>query len=274
MNKKFKYKVISASRRIELPGFFPDQLVKFLSERCPPDTVHTLVLWSKNPHPILYHKTLHEELKKYNQIFLHLTITGMGKSFLEPNIPSMDDILNLIPDLVAFLGDVRRIRIRFDPIVHLILPGNIEYSNIIHFTTVADRASETGIADMVVSWMDLYGKVRKRLKKYGIQPVEMTSHVWKKEAEWLYDEATKRNIRLHACCVNGLPVSKCIDGAFLNLIHPQNKNASEKKATGQRMLCGCTESWDIGWYKVCPGGCVYCYANPAVFPELQGDHPV
>lgn len=273
MNQKKPLKVISASRRIELPGFFPDRLVSLLEKRCPPDSVHTLVIWSKNPSSLLNHKKLHAELKKYHQIFLHFTITGMGNSFLEPNIPRTREMLKLLPDLISFLGDTRRIRVRFDPIVHLIMPDKTAYTNINHFLEIAEASRKAGISEMVISWMDLYGKVEKRLKKYSIFPVQLGSGEWEKEAEWLVNEAKKRNINLHACCVNGLPVSRCIDGPVLNGLHPQNENASEKKASGQRALCGCTESRDIGWYNTCPGGCVYCYANPVSASGLKGSYP-
>ena len=259
-------KVISASRRIDMVATSPDELARILSERCPPEKVHTVVLWTKNAHNILYHSVLRQQLEQYDQIYVNYSITGLGNSILEPKVPDMETTLAQLPQLILFLRNPLRLRIRFDPVVHFKLPDGREICNLNSFSMLAPRIAELGVRDVSVSWVQLYNKVRKRLARYGIEPIEIAHERWLEEAEWLRRIASGHGLSLHGCCVPGWPRSRCIDGFLLNELHPRGYKASTKRAKGQRPLCGCTESWDIGWYTECIHGCRYCYANPKDYP--------
>jgi len=259
-----KRKVISASRRVEMVGFYPDLLCDILDQRCPPEKVHTIVLWSKKPEILLSHQRLQETLKKYDQLFLHLTITGMGGTLLEPGIPKTDDTLSILPDLIHFIGSPRNVRIRFDPVVHVKFQDGTIHSNLSQFDAIAHVVQNLGLREIIISWMTLYPKVMKRLKKAGIEPIEISAEEKKNQRIELQQMADKLGIQLIGCCDSDLPVSSCIDGKLLNLLHPKRVRATTEKASGQREHCGCTKSWDIGWYYPCPGGCLYCYANPKI----------
>ncbi len=266
--------MISASRRIELLGYFPDQLMDFLQARCPPEKVHTIVLWSKKPGVLLHHPMLRKFLSQYDQLFLHFTITGMGASFLEPGTPSAEESFRLLPSLIDIVGDPRRIAVRFDPIVHFRLPNGKMYTNLPHFEEILHVVQSHRISRVIISWVALYPKVRARLRRLGIEAISLSPTEWEREAAYILDKAHALGIEISGCCVPGLPRSSCIDGKLLSELHPQKLPASIQKAKGQRELCGCTESWDIGWYFSCPGGCVYCYANPKEAAQLIGPSPV
>ncbi|GAB4337032.1 MAG: hypothetical protein Kow0099_10300 [Candidatus Abyssubacteria bacterium] len=241
---------------------FPDDLVRLLDEKCPPEQAHTLVLWTKNPTNLLEHDDLRRTCSRYH-LYIHFTITGMGGGPLEPRVPPAHEMFRLLGPLSEYAGRPERVRIRFDPIVHLRLPNGESVCNLEQFEEVAAHARSHGIRDVSISWMSGYRKVRARLQKNGISEIQISEDARKKELDWLRAVAARHSLRLHGCCVPGMPVSRCIDGELLESMHPEKLPCSKTKAKGQRATCGCTESFDIGWYNPCPHGCMYCYANPA-----------
>ena len=260
--KKNELKVISASRRVDMVAGTPEKLAHMLEEKCPPERVHTLVLWTKNADNILHHPELHSQLKKYDQLFLHYTITGMGGTMLEPFVPSLSYSLSLLSELIDFFKSPLRIRIRFDPIVHFWIQNGQEICNLDYFPELAHEISKYGIRGVSTSWAHIYPKVKSRLLKKNIRPKKINKSQKLKEFAWMREVALEKKLELHVCCDNVFPESRCIDGTLYNTLHPRGYKASENRATSQRRECGCTESWDIGWYNTCVHGCVYCYGNP------------
>ncbi len=85
--------------------------------------------------------------------------------------------------------------------------------------------------------------------------------------------ATGLGLSLESCSetfgiVDGIKSSACIDGVLLSQL--AGEPASKAKDPGQRSDCKCIVSRDIGSYRdmPCPGGCLYCYANPVIENEL------
>ncbi|MBD3288534.1 DUF1848 family protein [candidate division KSB1 bacterium] len=255
-------KVISASRRIDMVGCDPAGFAKALAERCPPEKVHTLVIWTKNPEPLLNHPALSGQVRKYDQLHLHFTITGMGGTYPEPAVPKTGQSLAMLPDLIELVKIPLLIRLRFDPIVHFRFPDGREYTNLKIFEQIAPELDRLDIRDVSISWMSTYKKVIRRLEKANIKPLPVSEDQIREEAKWLRNIASRYNLIIHWCSLPGFPRSRCIDGALYNELHPKGSTCSENRAKGQRKTCGCTESWDIGWYYKCRHGCLYCYANP------------
>ena len=123
-------KVISASRRIDMVGNAPDQFLETLNQKCSPEKVHTLVIWTKNVENLFAFKPLLEKVKQYDQLFFHYTVTGMGDTLLEPGVCSAEKGMSWLGKIVDLAKDSRRIRFRFDPIVHLRLPNGTNYNNL------------------------------------------------------------------------------------------------------------------------------------------------
>lgn len=261
-NSGNKYKVISASRRIDMVGCYPDEFVQILEKRCPPETVHTLVIWTKNAANLFKHSALSSKIRQYSQLYIHYTVTGMGGTFIEPAVPTTEQAMAFLPQIIELVGSPVRVRFRFDPIVHFILPDGKKFCNLQLFKTLAPRIAELGIKDLSISWMSEYKKVLTRLARAKIGVMKISNEQWREEVETIFHIANHYGLNIHGCCVPGLPRSRCIDGELYNRLHPLGLTCSTKKAKGQRKGCGCTESWDIGWYHQCLHGCLYCYANP------------
>ncbi|MGI9953381.1 DUF1848 family protein [Moorellaceae bacterium AZ2] len=250
--------VVSLSRRTE-PFFYADRLANLLADRYPPERVHTVVVWTKFPQAVL--ERLRPALRRYDQVYVHLTITGLGGTPIEPHVPPPEHALARIPDLVDFLGDPRRLRVRPDPLL-LFRRGKQTFTNVQAALSIIGEAAALGVKSFSTSFVELYPKVRRRLGLRGWEAVpfdgDQRRQIWSR----LATAAAACGATLYACCIPELPTSSCIDGQVLSQLHPYGEPCRTDKARGQRDLCGCTHAVDLGWYNmVCPSGCLYCYAN-------------
>ena len=255
--------VISASRRIDMVGTSPETLTRILRSELPPSSVHTLVVWTKNPGAVLAVPRLVETLSGYAQLFFHVTITGMGGTRLEPNSPPAGESLRALDGVVRLAGLPERVRVRFDPIVHLVLPGGRQYTNLPHFGEVVSACGRLGVPEVVTSWMERYPKVLKRLDGAGVTAEAVSEDTVRADARFMLERSSEAGVKLTGCCAPPLESSRCVDGELFNKLHPLGLKCSTAKARGQRPLCTCTTSRDIGWYTACAHGCLYCYANPS-----------
>jgi DNA repair photolyase len=253
--------VVSASRRTDLVGCFPEALEERLG-KYPPGKVHTLVLWTKNPANLIRRRSLRELLSRYAQIYVHLTITGLGGSVFEPRIPGWEEIAGLLPGIAAAAKSPERICWRFDPILEAEKNGK-EFSNLAEFPKLAEAVASIGIKRVKASWVSPYRKVVARLAGQGYRLLERTAEERKKQAGFLKEVCEDYGFTLDFCAMEGFPTSRCIDGEEFSRLHPEGLGCSVERAAGQRELCGCTKSLDIGWYADrCRHGCLYCYALP------------
>ncbi len=275
--------VISASRRTDLPMHYPRWLarviqageaevrqpysgrIKLVSLR--PEDVHTIVLWSKDFSPLLDDEGgLRQALARYDQLFCHLTVTGLGGSPLEPSIRPWGQVVERLAELVEFVGHHRRVTVRFDPIIHWRDHGEIK-SNFPLASEILERCAAYGVQTICISFATLYGKVRRRKGWDWYDPPLARRLEMVRE---LVSLAEPLGLTIHACSDHslqeaGATPSSCIDGELLAELHPQRLPARTGKDGGQRPECGCTPSVDIGSYTMrCPNGCRYCYANPII----------
>jgi len=261
MNARGKL-IISASRRTDLVAWFPDVLYEKLM-KIGLERIHTLVIWTKDPSNLLVHGRLRETIEGIGQVFCHLTVTGLGGTFMEPGVPEPEIVLERLKELVSLVGGPERIRWRYDPIVRWKLSGRQE-DNLAYFDGLASEFTDSGINKCITSICAGYPRVLKRFKNTpGVEYQAIEGNERARVRGQIEEKALKMGIGITWCCEEGRPSARCINGELLNKLHPGGEIAEVKRSSGQRERCGCTLSWDIGWYnQVCLGGCKYCYANP------------
>jgi DNA repair photolyase len=257
-------KVISASRRVDLVAFYPDFMVEKLEE-IGPENIHTLVIWTKNPYNMLEHRKLRLMLEKMNQIYVLLTVTGLGGTPLEPNAPEQDQVFPQLPRIIDFIGSPQRVAVRYDPLIDVIYQDKdrITNINVNMFEQVLSAAHLLGIKRIIVSYVTVYAKVKKRLEQNGFQ---MADHPIEEMIDFIKTEmmprTTKLGMELSTCVLPNLTNRGCIDGGILIKLHPSNEPCSLAKDRSQRDACHCTKSFDIGQWFACYHNCLYCYGNP------------
>ena len=272
--------IISASRRTDLPAFFsswfmdqvregsvlvknpfnPEQKKK-VSLR--PDDVEAIVFWTRNANPLLpYLKELDDY--GYPYVFLY-TITGYGPP-LEKESPSLEKALEGFKRVSQKIGPTR-ITWRFDPIIYIAEKG--EDWIVSCFEKIA-RSLRNETDRVIVSFLDLYPKVVKRLLKVeeesGFKVLDLTHQriMVGKIAATLAGLAEENDLEILSCAEKeelvrfGIKPGSCIDGERFNQIFGLNITVGKDKH--QRPQCRCTTSQDIGEYRTCRHGCRYCYA--------------
>lgn len=265
MTRKLK-KVVSASRRVDLLSFYPEYLIQRLRE-IGKENIHTLVIWTKNPQNIFKHKALREILKSTDQLYFLLTVTGLGKTPLEPKAPEPDAILKTLPDLVDFLGSPLRLALRYDPLMEVVHEKKTRLTNIDPelFQYILNHLHSLGIKRVITSYVTLYPKVIKRLNRYNFQVIE---HPLEEIEEFILKKmmpaAGELGIKVCTCALPEITSVGCIDADTLIELHPQKGPCSAVKDRTQRERCHCTKSIDIGRWLPCYHGCFYCYGNPSL----------
>jgi DNA repair photolyase len=257
-------KVISASRRVDLVSFYPDYMVDRIRE-IGAENIHTLVIWTKNPKNILSHSNLKKYLEELDQIYILLTITGLGGTPLEPFAPPTEEVFDQLPKIFDSIGSPQRLAIRYDPLIDVVHKGKLHLSNIqINlFEKILGKASTLGIKKIIVSYVTLYKKVTERLKR---NEFEIVDHNIEEITDFIKNQMMPKvenlGMELSTCVLPHLTTKGCIDGPTLTSLHPKQKPCSKAKDPSQRQTCHCTKSYDIGQWFSCYHNCLYCYGSP------------
>lgn len=238
-------RILSASRRVEI-GYYPD-----LIERAQRWEPAFWVWWCKNP------ALLEGWDIPWRRSAMQLSVTGLGGTAVEPGIPLAEQVWACVARLTRLGLRAELIDWRYDPL----LPGfNTDLGMI---EAQARHASRLGIRRCITSFVSLYPKVLRRwpaAKGLAIEPGQQAEFI-----AAMRDLLASYDISLLLCTqphLEGVAApAACIDGERYGRI--TGLQFDGRLAEGQRPGCLCTRSLDIGWYRPCRGGCLYCYANPA-----------
>lgn len=263
--------IVSASRRTDIPAFHLDWFLGRLREgfvmvrnprfpnhvvRIPLDrgAIEGVVFWTKDA------KRLLDRLDDLRGVpfYVQYTVTPYDAR-LEPRVPALAERIATFRALSDAIGP-ERVVWRYDPIVHMRGFGSPE-----HVESFRELARKLGPSTRrcVASLFDDYPRARGRLKHLDVRsPSDAEAR------ELLADmarTAASLGFELETCAEAGdyeefgIRHGRCIDGRILSNI--AGHQFPDEKDAGQRPVCRCIPSVDIGAYDTCFHGCLYCYAN-------------
>ncbi|MCZ7356334.1 MAG: DUF1848 domain-containing protein [Candidatus Methanoperedens sp.] len=268
-------RIISVSRRTDIPAFYGDWFMNRLKEgfagyvnpfggqkytvSLKPEDVSCFVFWSKNFKPFIEKLKVIEDLGY--KFYFNYTITGLPKIFecneKEIAIEALKELSNSY--------STKHINWRYDPII---ISEITDYDfHIRNFENIAS-VLEGHVERCIISYVFRYGKVKRNFEKLrsesGINVTDPDNSSRIKLANEFADIAARHGITMFSCCGDyllGHKIAKahCVDGKLIEELFYEDGFRYGERPT--RKECGCTESVDIGAYDTCPHGCIYCYAN-------------
>ena len=261
--------IINTGQRTDIPAFYAEWFANRLREgfvcvrnpynrdqvsryRLDPSVVDVIGFCTKNPAPMFPYMDL---LRDYGQ-FWYVTLTSYGRD-IEPNVPDKHRLIGDFKRLSEIVG-TDCIGWRYDPIF-LSERYTPEY-HLHAFEQIAGALSGY-TKTVVISFIDLYPKVRRNYPEAREVPKDERLHIG------------KRIIEIASAC--GMTVRPCAEGdelaAFgadcsgcMKISDYENaigKKLIVPKKKGARAECACYLSCDIGAYNTCRHLCRYCYAN-------------
>lgn len=257
-----------------------------------------VVFWSKNPAPLIPYLS---ELDKFGiHYYFQVTLNDYVQEKFEPNVPSLSNRIETFKKLSTQIGS-EKIIWRFDPLIlnKDITPRTLltriwhignelkGFTNKLVFSFIDVKAYRK-VQNNLVKETSSFTKENVETAEPNTEQINelieglvKIREAWAK-AGWTIEMAT---------CAEEIDLGKykiehnrCIDGELMKQIfsndkelvyylnfgklpentlfsYDSNLKPVNMKDKGQRKICGCMASKDIGMYNTCHHFCVYCYAN-------------
>jgi len=254
-----------------------------------------IVFWSKNPKPIFKHLDYLDEIGI--NYYFQFTLNDYVKEGIEKKVGSVDNRIETFIELSEKIGKEKVIW-RFDP---YILTETSGVDELLKRTEYIGNKLYKYTKRMVFSFADIktYRKVQKNMQKSLVKYFEFNERTMNELAQGLMELNKKWTLEIGTCAEKidldkyGIIHNKCIDDDLMVKLFSHDKELMDflgykpeakqitlfdqfgiknddrykykiKKDKGQRELCGCIMSKDIGQYDTCPHECIYCYANTSI----------
>jgi DNA repair photolyase len=205
-------------------------------------------------------KLIEKLVEHQDKIILHLTVTGMGGSRIEPFVPRAIDTYKGLMKLLEAGFPVSHVVLRVDPIVPTERGMNTALDVIAAFGGI-------GIKRLRFSFLDNYKHVKTRFKNEGIgelyngefhAPLEIRQVFAKKIEEAGHDAGFES---IEACGEPGIDSISCLSQKDIDILGLTDQITLEGSA-GQRTSCHCpankSELLKVKPHQ-CENKCLYCY---------------
>ena len=292
--------IISASRSTDIPAFYSDWFINRLKEgyvkwKNTFNGVYSyvsfaetrlIVFWTKNAEPIIDNLNYLDD--KHLNYYFQFTLNDYDAEKLEPRVPCVKKRIETFQNLSERIGK-KKVIWRFYP---LILTDKIGVDELLRKVENTGNQLQGYTEKLVFSFADIkiYRKVQHNLRSNCIAYQEFNERTMNEFSAGL--QKLNENWRFElATCAEQIPLerfdikhNKCVDeDLIIDLFHddkclmdflgvkvsPTNiftsnltfAKTKDNKDKGQRELCGCIVSKNIGDYDTCPHLCEYCYAN-------------
>lgn len=184
------------------------------------------------------------------RIIIHVVITGLTVTALEPNVPDLYVQINGYKEILSKLGPQKTI-LRVDPVIPTII-GVKRAKKVIEKLIVS---SEQRIR---ISFMDNYNHVKERFIGHKLPLLPYNFHApLDQRVSSLEQLQQSTKSKIEVCSEPGLQCSGCISSLDCKLL-----NIHSEDFTGyQRKACKCcSKKYELlSNNKRCPHGCLYCY---------------
>ena len=267
-------KVISASRRTDIPAFYTPWLLNriragycFYPNPFYPTHFHRVslrtedvlgfVFWTRHPAPLIPY--LPDLDKAGFAYYFQYTIVGYPRT-IDPRSPSLDRAIKTFHDLSMHVGPEKVIW-RYDPILlNHGISVDWHHGNFLRIADAIGRATQR----LIVSIIDPYRKTQRRMGSAGrdltYDPAEYGELLL-----WIAREAAARELAVQTCAepslhVPGISPGGCVDAKLLYKLGGRPEPL-KLRFHQQREGCLCHQSVDIGANNSCGFDCQYCYAT-------------